>query len=165
MPPWRTRRELPRPPFTSYAAKFVCGLQATDADVVRGIYATAINIHNPQATIAVPFFKKAVIALPERSSTRGQISPFRTETLKPDEAFEVDCTDIRSLFPGVALPKHIEGFVVMEVPAPANGGQPPLLDVIGKYSVRHTNTTGTDTTISDANGVDVVVYSGKSITQ
>ena len=64
------------PPFMSYAAKFVCGVQTNDVDVVRGVYATTINVHNPQATISVTYFKKTVIALPESSKARGQISSF-----------------------------------------------------------------------------------------
>jgi hypothetical protein len=156
----------PNPPFVSYAAKFVCGVQKTDADVVRGVYASTINLHNPQAQLPVRFFKKAVIALPERSDVSGPIAPGVFDTLKPDQAMGVDCTDIRSLFPPpIVLPPHIEGFVVIEVIAPTGTQNFPLLDVVGKYTVRHENTAAADKTISDANGIDVVPVTGKLITQ
>jgi hypothetical protein len=164
--PARAQVVPPKPPFVSYAAKFVCGPQKADADVVRGVYASTINLHNPQAQLPVTFFKKAAIALPERSQTLGPIAPGVFDTLKPDQAMGVDCTDIRSLFPPtVTLDAHIEGFLVIEVVAPTGSQNFPLLDVVGKYSVRHQNTTGADKTISDANGIDVVPVEGKLITQ
>jgi len=52
------------PPFNSYGVKFTCGVLAADADDVKGTYATSINIHNPQATIPVPFVKKIIVAIP-----------------------------------------------------------------------------------------------------
>jgi hypothetical protein len=152
----------------SYAAKFVCGALKTDTDVVKGVYATAVNIHNPQATQTVGFFKKAVVAFAESSTTQGPISAFRSESLKPDAAMFVDCTDIRNLFPGVVLPAHIEGFVVLEVPPPAVGNNTfPQLDVIAKYTVRHENSAvaGTDPTTADANGIAIVPVTPKLITQ
>jgi hypothetical protein len=157
-----------QPPFMSYAAKFVCGVQKTDADVVKGDYATAINIHNPQAIATVAFVKKAVVAFAERSTAQGPISPQRGESLKPDAAMFVDCTDIRRLFSGTALPTHIEGFVVIEVPPQAAGGNSFLqLDVVGKYTVRHENSAvaGADPTAADANGIDIEPVTGKLITQ
>src|SRR5262249_28280500 len=59
---------LTQTPFASYVAKFVCGPLGTYADVVKGRYATTINVHNPQLGLEVQFCKKAVIALPERSA-------------------------------------------------------------------------------------------------
>lgn len=50
------------PPFASYAAKFACGTATVDADVVKGTYATSVNIHNPQSRVSVTFFKKLVVA-------------------------------------------------------------------------------------------------------
>jgi hypothetical protein len=72
------------PPFASYSAKFSCGPQAADKDVVKGVYATSINIHNPQAQTTVNFFKKAVIANPE-GSPLGSICVLNSnEALPPD---------------------------------------------------------------------------------
>jgi hypothetical protein len=164
IPPAHAQVTPPNPPFMSYAAKFVCGTQTKDLDVVRGIYASAINVHNPQAKLTLTLYKKAVVAFPERSSV-GPVSAFAQDILQPDQAIGVDCTDIRNLFGSTTLPTHIEGFLVIEIPAPNGQASAPQLDVIGKYTVRHTNTTGTDASISDANGIDVVPYTGKFITQ
>jgi len=108
-----------------YSVKYLCGLQVQDPNsfkpsaeppVKPGNYATAVNIHNFN-DVNVPLCKKAVVALPERSPSRGQIGPFIGERLKPDEAFEVDCTDIVSLFPaGTALAPFIKGFVEIRSP-------------------------------------------------
>ena len=59
----------------------------------------------------------------------------------------------------------IDGFVVIEVPAQAAAGFFPLLDVIGKYTVRHENTNGNDPTISDANSRNVVPVTPKKVTK
>jgi len=83
----------------------------------------------------------------------------------PDQALGVDCNDIRSLFPGIVLPAEIDGFVVIEVPSQAATGFFPLLDVIGKYTVRHEDTRGSDPTISDANSLNVVPVTAKKITK
>lgn len=157
----------PPPPFLSYAAKFVCGPQSVDTDVVKGRYATTVNVHNPQATLPVQFFKKAVIALPERSNF-GPISQGVTETLPPDIAIGIDCRDIISLFAGVSLPLHIEGFVVLEVPpitTPA-GTFFPVLDVVAKYTARHrTGTSTTDPTIYDVETLAIVPITPQQITR
>lgn len=112
----------------AYSAKFVCGPPRGDLPVVRGTYATTVNIHNPHFQ-EVNFRKKAVIALPQRDP-RGPISEFVREGLKADEALGVDCRDIRDLFgPAIPLPPLIEGFVVIYSPV--------QLDVVAVYTARH----------------------------
>lgn len=141
------------PPYASYAAKFSCGTAADDADVVRGTYATSINIHNPQANTPVTFFKKVVQAN-EEGQPSGRIVVLRpNEVLRPDRAEQVDCPIIVSALQATG---HIEGFVVIEVaPQPAGTtGTPPFLDVVGKYTAR-----------GGAQGFDVVVYTPKLITR
>jgi len=138
-----------------YSCKFVCGPITTDVDVVRGMYATSCNIHNPNHT-TVQFRKKAVIALPERISRRGRISPFRLEALNADEAMNVDCRDIRSLFAPFVPPAHIEGFLVLELPA-TPGFQ---LDVVGKYTARH---TGGALGTNDVETIHIEQYQAKRI--
>lgn len=116
------------PPFV-YSVKFLCGLQTVGSSaftppreppVKPGNYATAINIHNFHSgttTGSVEFCKKAVIALPESVQPRGQISPIKFDALGPDQALEVDCSDIVSLFPaGTKLPPFIKGFVEINSP-------------------------------------------------
>ena len=118
-----------------YSVKFLCGLQTTSSTIFSppqeppvkpGNYATAINIHN-FSDKDVKLQKKAVIALPEREP-RGPISAFATDVLRPDEAMEVDCTDIAGLFGGLTLPGFIKGFV--EINSPVE------LSVIAVYSAQ-----------------------------
>ncbi|MDD5434792.1 MAG: hypothetical protein PH343_05120 [Nitrospira sp.] len=137
-----------QPPYLSYATKFICGptpaaTSTTEgSDAVKGMYKTAVNIHNPNP-VPVVFLKKAVVAYPERNTNRGPISQIKTEQLEPDGAMEVDCTDItKTLFAGVVLPTHIEGFVVIMVPADAASGTMRELDVWGKYTARHRTGAG-----------------------
>ena len=142
------------PPFNSYAAKFSCGTATVDADVVKGTYATSINIHNPQSKTSVAFFKKVVTA-PEEGQGPSKIvvlSGPNLDVLTPDQAQQVDCPLIVK---ALQASGHIEGFVVIEVaPQPAGTTTPPALDVVGKYTAR-----------AGASGFDVVVYSPKFITR
>jgi len=151
------------PAIVSYAAKFVCGATRTDTDVVRGLYGTAVNIHNPLLQLPVTFTKKAVIALPERSKLRGPISDRVSETLKPDEAMSVDCVDIRRLFGDVAIPAHFEGFLVIETHSPVEIVDHPL-DVVAKYTARHrTGTNTADPTVYDVETMDIETITPKRI--
>ncbi|MBI5192043.1 MAG: hypothetical protein HZA08_01220 [Nitrospirae bacterium] len=152
------------PPYLSYATKFVCGSTPNPStatiegtDVVKGMYKTAVNIHNPQAK-RVDFFKKAVVAFPERSTTKGPISNIKQEFLDSDQAMEVDCQDIRSLFPsGVTLNTHIEGFVVIMVTPDAASGMVRELDVWGKYTARHrNNASGIPDVTTDVESIDII---------
>jgi hypothetical protein len=141
-------------PVFAYSAKFVCGPRTADLDVVRGIYRSKVNIHNPLFA-PVQFRKKAVIALPQRSP-RGRISPFVPETLLADEAIGVDCVDIRQLFPPPALPAFIEGYIVLYAST-------PLLDVDTVQTVRKRNGTSADGAIYDATSIDVERVEAKQI--
>jgi hypothetical protein len=148
------------PPFTEYAAKFACGpVQPVhgggDADAVIGVYATSINIHNPQAHLDMKFLKKAVLANQE-GTPFSQIRVFPVQVLPPDQAERVDCPMIFKLF-GISPQTHIEGFVVIEIPPSAAGTTPLTLDVVGKYSARPAN--------GQVSAFDVVVYNPKEITQ
>jgi hypothetical protein len=143
------------PPFNNYGAKFVCGKRAADADVLTGTYATTINIHNPQATVQVPFVKKIVVAKQE-----GQpfVPPFsKKDNLPPDAAEYVDCPLIYRIT-GIAPGTPIEGFVVLEIPpvALSTGAKVPVLDVVGKYTARGATTT--------AVSLEIVTYSATLIT-
>jgi hypothetical protein len=147
------------PPFLEYAAKFACGpVQPAlgDTDVVIGVYATSINIHNPQAQREMQFLKKAVLANQEGT----QFTPIRVfpvHFLPPDQAERVDCPMLFKLFQ-ISPKTHIEGFVVIEIPPTTPAGTTPLtLDVVGKYSARPAN--------GQVSAFDVVVYNPKQITQ
>jgi hypothetical protein len=144
------------PQFIEYAAKFACGRVPLvqgggDADVVAGVYASSINIHNPQADASVSFAKKVVVANPE-----GQ--PFghivvKQDTLPPGQAERVDCPLIFRILDASAG-RHVEGFVVLEV----KKTEPQLfLDVVGKYSARAAN--------GEVSSFDIVTYSHKEISR
>jgi hypothetical protein len=134
----------------SYAVKFVCGTRNSDAQVVSGIYATTVNIHNPQRE-TVKFRKKAVIGLPQ-SRDPGPIAQFVDEELPSDGALGMDCRDIRVLFLPAALPSFIEGFVVIHVAPPPTGRE--TLDVVGVYTARHRTGDGAPSTF-DVETIDV----------
>ncbi|HMC31052.1 MAG TPA: hypothetical protein VKL99_09470 [Candidatus Angelobacter sp.] len=134
--------QVPQNRFVEYSAKFLCGVvqigpagtSSSDPRVRPGVYATSINIHNPQLPNfpGVSFVKKVVLSSPEGKDLIPP-SPFHKDVLKPDFAEEVDCTIIRAMSGSTA--PFIEGFVVL-ISHPLNF-LPPLneLDVVGVYTV------------------------------
>ncbi|MGQ0484999.1 MAG: hypothetical protein ACT4SY_06565, partial [Hyphomicrobiales bacterium] len=132
----------------SYSAKFVCGTRTFEQAVVRGVYETSVNIHNPHF-VQVKFQKKAVIAKPQRSPP-GPISPFKNELLLADQARGVDCVDIRNLFvPAIPVGVFIEGFLVIYI-------DPRLpLDVVAVYTARERVGTSADFAQYDSKSIAV----------
>ena len=105
-----------------YAVKVVCGQSAEEhLQAVKGIYTTAINVHNPGVVRAV-FAEKAAIARPQELV--GPISALRLTQLGPDEAFEITC---EPLFPDPQT-KFFSGFVVILSPVE--------LDITAVYTAR-----------------------------
>jgi hypothetical protein len=106
---WTAHIALPKPvaPF-QYAVKFVCG-KPTGGELAPGVYFTAINVHNPSDR-GVRFRKK--IAIAGRREQPGPVSRFFDAKLGPDEAFEIDCPDIRKHAP--VRDEFLKGFVVLE---------------------------------------------------
>ena len=103
-----------------YAVKIVCGVPDRAA-VAPGRYFTAINVHNPSATAAKLQFK---VASTMPNLTPGPISGFFPAVLKPDQALEIDCTDVgRRLDAGG---RFMKGFVVIQSSVE--------LDVVGVYT-------------------------------
>ena len=103
-----------------YAAKFVCGTSGENPlQVVKGTYATAMNVHNPSLNLDVTFIKKIAVAFPEQRV--GPVSPFVLATLGPDQAFEVDCPEIvrMAASTGTPLPIFLKGFFVILTPNPS----------------------------------------------
>lgn len=110
-----------------YAAKLVCGLHRDPRDrrLMRGAYATTINIHNPNE-FEVEFRKKLALTFPPQEQKGGDVFDSIGEgphVLRPDQALSVDCMDIqRQVFPGGFPPvfpggppaPYIEGFVVIQ---------------------------------------------------
>src|SRR5215469_308551 len=131
-----------------YSVKFVCGVQSPIPDlrlpseppVKPGNYATAVNIHNFHQDQKAVVLKSAVIARPENQPL-GQISPVRQVVLGPGQAFEIDCSDIVTLFgtPPVPLPPFIKGFVELHGLPP---NPFPILSVTAVYTSQATTAVG-----------------------
>ena len=122
-----------------YSVKFICGDQSANPNlhlpseppVKPGNYATAVNIHNFHQDQKAFILKRAVIANPENQPP-GQVSPSRQVALGPGQAFEIDCSDIVSLFPSSSpLPPFIKGFVELR-------GSFPTLSVTAVYTAQAT---------------------------
>jgi len=99
-----------------YAAKLVCGLHRDPRDrrLIRGAYATTINIHNPNND-EVEFSKKLALTFPPEEQRPGEVIRISEDVLAPDQALAVDCMDIqRRVFQGTLPAPYIEGFVVIQ---------------------------------------------------
>jgi hypothetical protein len=99
-----------------YAAKLVCGIQPLENDgrLVRGSYATTINILNPQSR-EVRLTKTLSLTYPPEKQSPGEVLTIGKDTLRPSQALKVDCADIRRrLFPNGLPASYIEGFAVIE---------------------------------------------------
>ena len=103
-----------------YVAKVVCGIQE-DPDalqLIRGAYASTVDIHNPHRE-TVAFFKKLALTIPPGFQEPGEILPIAEDTLAYDEALATDCEDLRTrLFPDGFPGGIIEGYVVIQSPRP-----------------------------------------------
>jgi hypothetical protein len=155
------------PPYLSYAAKFACGeygklIPGSAADnpegpVKPGDYQTVINVHNPLANTPINnIVKKAVLVYfgnqPVNQTTHEQVMPpapqHMVQTLPADDAFMIDCQDIRNvllaspLAPPPPAPTFIEGWVVIQAPYPAaTGSMTNPLDVTALYTSHGYNCT------------------------
>ena len=119
-----------RPPANNYqyAAKFICGDQpaAEEIRLVRGRYATTVNIHNAAARDAV-FQKSLSLSFPPPEQRPGDLIPYAWDRLSRDQSLETDCDELRDrLFDGAFPENYIEGFITIRSTAP--------LDVTGVYT-------------------------------
>lgn len=95
-----------------YAVKFICGRQPMPGQpqvLARGLYFTAINVHNPSED-SVGILKRFAVALPGEKA--GPLSPVFQASLKADEAFEIDCADIIKHLH--AHGPFVKGFAIIE---------------------------------------------------
>jgi hypothetical protein len=101
-----------------YAAKFICGLQRErdDLRLARGLYATEVNIHNPNDHLVRVTQKKLALTYPP-----GDQQPFekplylQPHALEPDQAVAVDCPHVRDKLFGGAFPTpYITGFLIVQ---------------------------------------------------
>jgi uncharacterized delta-60 repeat protein len=113
---YRDTGALCRPINFEYAAKVVCGRQE-DPDnlaLVRGVYGTTVNVHNPHRETA-RFSKKLALSIPPLDQRPGRILEIAEDALDYDEALATHCTDLqRRLFPDGFPGGFIEGFVVIQ---------------------------------------------------
>jgi hypothetical protein len=119
-----------------YAVKAVCG-NFDDTNLSRGIYRTAINVHNP-IDQSVDFAKKVTLAGRENEPPgRFSVTPFHKASLNPDAALEIDCQDLASFFCPIGEPPvcidfiFIKGFVVIDSPVE--------VDVVAVHTARHSD--------------------------
>ena len=106
-----------------YAVKVICGTPPAAAGLLApGRYFTAINVHNPQ-TFTAAFRKKVAVALPKQQA--GPVTQLVGASLGPDQAFEIDCADVRDLL-GPISTAFVKGFVVIQSPVE--------LDVVAVYT-------------------------------
>jgi len=123
----------PAPQLLEYAVKFVCGragvsTAAAPVPVAPGFYFTAINVHSPNPA-TVEFRKKFAQALPNQKP--GKISELAGAVLKPDEAFDVECSEITKRL-GLPPLTFVTGFAVFLIPPPRE------LDIVAVYTAAAT---------------------------
>ncbi|MEB3323581.1 MAG: CARDB domain-containing protein, partial [Synechococcaceae cyanobacterium] len=114
----------------AYPAKIICGRQDVPSDgrLVRGDYATTVNILNPSDRRA-RITKTLFLTFPPDAQRPGLTAPIATESLPAHSALKVDCADIASTVFGGTLPApYVEGYVTVE--------SATRLDVTGVYSSR-----------------------------
>jgi serine protease len=95
-----------------YSAKLVCGAQDDPKNMalVRGFYATTINVRNPGRE-PVKLRKALALTLPPGREEPGELIPIAEEELRPDLALAVECNELAERI-GFPQP-FIEGFVVV----------------------------------------------------
>jgi hypothetical protein len=103
--------ESPKQAGLSYAVKFVCSEANEDVGtgLLPGVYATAINVHNPSLEQSAIYFKKFVQGFVKQE--QGPPSEFERNEIKPNHAFEVECREILARLPQ-PNPRTATGFVV-----------------------------------------------------
>jgi len=108
-----------------YAAKVVCGLQESKKNpgVTIGIYATTINVRNPNGAKSM-ILKYFVPTLPPGKQHPSDPIQMSQESVPPNAAFASDCHDIAARAK-ITLP-FWEGFLVIESES--------SLDVVGVYT-------------------------------
>ncbi len=149
-----------------YSSKFVCGLASGtgtppgEPDVTPGIYATKVNIHNPNAQ-PVPIMLKVVLANPQGITPPGVPPTQRfSDRIRPDWAMSINCDRIVALLIQNNTPPSstfIEGYVVVDA-LPAGTTTLPQLDVDDVYTIAPPNPAGGPTSV---NGIDVTHVSGR----
>jgi hypothetical protein len=126
--------EQPPPKMRVYSAKFLIGelrpSEKGEGPFAPGRYTTAINVHNPNGDV-VRFRKKAVLlATPGKPTPPSRADYQVLAALEPDWGVAIGAGEIRDELIGEDTTAFIEGWVVIEVFAPACE-----IDVVAVYTV------------------------------
>ena len=126
-----------------YVAQFTCGVDPPPAvfRVVPGLYATAVNIHNPNSR-SVTLRKNVSLTFPPSAQAGGAVSEYQIDVLEPNQALQVDCQEIPAFFDPPPGTPYIQGYVVIQSPqglnvnatytagSPGGDSGPPLVNSI-----------------------------------
>ena len=83
--------------YYQYTVKYLCG--EGDGEILgRGVYRTAINIHNPYDFLQRPVCWKVLSPTPNGAPT--QPGPWQRVELPPDWGMEINCVSIRAFAGG-----------------------------------------------------------------
>jgi len=157
-----------------YAVKFVCGCPEaltsafSTLPLITGIYATAINVHNPSIVDRTIWFAKkvavtqysALAAFDGTFQEPGPVTPFYRAQLGGNQAFEIDCNEINYMIALADATSNVssqiafsKGFVVIMSPVE--------LDVAAVYTQGYT-TLVEQTTATIPTSIDVEYILGKT---
>lgn len=114
-------KSKPAPEWFQYVVNYTCGGNVGDAlRVVRGEYATAVNVYNA-SNAEVTFHKSLALVYPPAAQAAGEVSDPIEDSLAPGTALQIDCQEIRNEFLFSNPPPatdHVQGFLVIESQLP-----------------------------------------------
>jgi hypothetical protein len=110
--------------YYQYTVKYLCG-ESNGEILGRGVYRTAINIHNPHAFLQRPVCWKVLSPTPDGNPTMP--TPWQRAELLPDWGMEINCRSISAAAAAVPSGFFPTGFVVIH--------SPNELDVVTVYTV------------------------------
>ena len=109
------------PEWFQYVVSYTCGGNAGDAlRVVRGEYATAVNLYNASGSEIV-IHKSLALVYPPTAQAPGEVSDPIEDILAASTALQIDCLEIRNEFFFANPPPvtdHVQGFLVIESDRP-----------------------------------------------
>ena len=109
--------------YYQHTVKYLCG-DGDDVILVKGVYRTAINIHNPYDFWQRPVCFKVLSPTPDGAPTPP--GPWQRAELGPDWGMEINCRRITDLSRGIPT-----GFVVIR--------SPNEMDVVAVYTVERSD--------------------------
>ncbi len=112
-----TAKEKPTSEWFQYVVNYTCGANVGDAlRVVRGEYATAVNLYNASGAEIV-IHKHLALVYPPTAQAPGEVSDPIEDILAAGTALQIDCLELRNefFFPNPPLvTDHVQGFLVIE---------------------------------------------------